>query len=144
MPPSSRTSFGGYFALRGAAAHPHRIGRIVELGWMLGAPLRHMALIMRLSSVKALGRVMTAMPVGRRAARSLLRRVGLRAAIDTGRFPPEALDCYVALLRHTDTMRNEIDAVPRILTLRGVDERILFRDDLLRRVETPAYFLWGE
>ena len=50
----------------------------------------------------------------------------------------------MALLRHTDTMRNEIDAGPRILTLRGVDERVLLRDDLLRRVETPAYFLWGE
>lgn len=33
------TSFGGYIALRTAAAHPDRIGRMVEFGWTFGAPI---------------------------------------------------------------------------------------------------------
>jgi 2-hydroxy-6-oxonona-2,4-dienedioate hydrolase len=32
------TSFGGYFALRAAAAHPDRVDRVVEFGWTVGAP----------------------------------------------------------------------------------------------------------
>ena len=33
------TSYGGYFAFRGAAAHPGRVDRIVEFSWPMGAPM---------------------------------------------------------------------------------------------------------
>ena len=33
------TSYGGYFAFRGAAAHPDRIRRVVEFSWPMGAPM---------------------------------------------------------------------------------------------------------
>src|SRR5688572_15276915 len=56
------TSFGGYIALRTAAAHPDRVGRIVELGWTFGAPVARLPLLMRLATVPALGRLLTAIP----------------------------------------------------------------------------------
>jgi pimeloyl-ACP methyl ester carboxylesterase len=34
------TSFGGYTAMKTAAAHPQRVDRMVELGWLIGAPPR--------------------------------------------------------------------------------------------------------
>ena len=41
------TSYGGYFLLRGASAHPDRFDRIVELGWTMGAPMGRVPPVMR-------------------------------------------------------------------------------------------------
>ena len=53
------TSYGGYFALRGAAAHPERFERIVELGWTIGAPMSKVPFILRLLAVPGVGRVLS-------------------------------------------------------------------------------------
>lgn len=139
------TSFGGYIALRTAAAHPDRIGRIMEFGWTFGAPIARVPLLMRLVSVPMLSRLLTAVPPNERAVRAMFRRIGLRQALEAGRVPQEVVGCYLALLRDTDTMRNELRAGPRLIFLfRGLDERVLLPADLLARIHTPAYFLWGE
>ena len=49
------TSFGGYVALRTAAAHPDRICRVVELGWTVGAPIARVPVIMRIAGVPLSG-----------------------------------------------------------------------------------------
>ena len=41
-------------------------------------------------------------------------------------------------------MRNEIDATPRIVTMRGFNDATLLPASLLAQVTCPAYFLWGE
>lgn len=74
------TSFGGYIALRTAAAHPDRIGRMVEFGWTVGAPIARMPLLMRLASVPMVGRLLTAVPPNERAVRAMFRAIGLRQA----------------------------------------------------------------
>lgn len=137
------TSYGGYTALRSAAAHPERIERIVEFGWTVGAPVAKLPMIMRLATIPAIGRLMTSMPAPESAVRSMFKRIGLRQALESGRIAQEAIDSYRALLNHTDTMRNELEAGPRMITLKGFDERIYLPDDLLARVQTPIHFLWG-
>jgi 2-hydroxy-6-oxonona-2,4-dienedioate hydrolase len=139
------TSFGGYAVLRAAAASPERIGRIVEFGWTVGAPLARLPALMRVASAPWVGRTMTALPVNERAVRAMFRRIGLRQALDAGRISQEVIDCYLALLRHTDTMRNEL-AVSRwaMRPLKGLDDRIHLRSSLLASIQTPVYFLWGE
>ena len=139
------TSYGGYFALRAAAAHPDRIDRMVEFGWTIGAPMANVPLVMRLGSVPLLGRMMARVPPNERAVRMLLRQIGLRQALESGRFTQEAIDWYLALLRDTHTMRNDIRASPRvILPIRGMNERVLLSASLLANIRTPTHFLWGE
>ncbi len=139
------TSFGGYIALRTAAAHPDRIGRMVEFGWPVGAPIARMPLVMRLASVPLAGRLLGAVPPNPRAVRAILRGIGLRQALEAGRISQEGLDWFLALLRDTDTMRNELKAGPRLLSpLRGMNRSILLPESLLTRIHTPVHFLWGE
>jgi len=139
------TSFGGYIALRTAAAHPDRIGRVVELGWTIGAPIARVPVIMRIAGVPIVGRMLAAVPPTERAVRSMFRHIGLRQALESGRVSQEVIDCYLALLRDTDTMRNEIRAGPRLMRpLRGMDDRVLLAPSLLAGIDTPVYFLWGE
>jgi pimeloyl-ACP methyl ester carboxylesterase len=143
--PVVATSFGGYMALRAAAAHPDRIERIVELGWMIGAPIARVPLVMRVAAVPAVGRLLAAVPPTERTVRMIFRGIGLRQALEAGRISQAALDWYLALLRDTDTMRNELKAGPRIiLLLRGMNDSVLLPVSLLGRVHAPVHFLWGE
>ncbi len=139
------TSYGGFFALRGAAAHPDRIDRILEFSWTVGAPMARVPLVMRLGSVGGVGWLMARVPPTERAVRMLLRQIGLGAALESGRFDQASLDWYVSLLRDTHTMRNEFEASPKLVSpIHGLNERVLLPAGLLADIRSPVYFLWGE
>jgi pimeloyl-ACP methyl ester carboxylesterase len=138
------TSFGGYFTFRSAAAHPERFERIVELGWSVGAPMATTPFAMRITALPGIGAAMTRIPPTRSAVRAVLRQVGLAGALESGQFTDTMLDWFHAVLRDTDTMRNELAATPRLITpWRGQNERMLIRGDVRARVTNPVLFVWG-
>ena len=138
------TSFGGYIGLRTAAAHPDRVTRTVLLGWSIGAPIAKTPMSMRISTVPGLGQLMLAIPPTSGMIRSMLKGVGLRGAIESGRFGPVEIQWFKAVLRDTDTMRNELRSLPPILSpIKGINESILLGDALLSSITTPTLFLWG-
>ncbi len=138
------TSMGGYYGFRAAAAHPERVAGLVEFGWSLGSPMERLTMAFRLATVPGLGRVMAEIPPTKGAVRAMLRNIGLRAAIDSGRFTDQMVDWYVALLRDTDTMRNEMTAYPRIMRpVRGMDEAVILPASLLEQIDAPVGVLWG-
>lgn len=138
-------SFGGFFALRAAAAAPQRVVKLVLYSWSMGVAMDHTPLVMRFAAIPGIGQLGARMPAGRSAARMMLRQVGLKGAIDSGKFNSEMLDWYVALLRHTPTMLNEIRATPKVVTpIRGLSKSLLFTDELLARITSPVYCFWGE
>jgi pimeloyl-ACP methyl ester carboxylesterase len=139
------TSFGGLFAWRAALAAPERIRRIVAFGWTVGAPLGPMPLAMRLGSTPPLGRLLARMPVSRATVRRLFREIGLREAVDAGRVSDEAVDAYGALLRWTDTMRNDLDIGGRVFSRSsGFDARLLLGESERAAIASPVLFAWGE
>jgi 2-hydroxy-6-oxonona-2,4-dienedioate hydrolase len=138
------TSYGGFAALHGAAAHPERIEQVVQLGWPVGAPVARVPMVMRIAAVRPLGRLMAALPPTERSVRAMLRRIGLRQAVDTGKFTSDMLAWYVALLRDTDTFVNELRS-GRYLSLRhGLFADLIIPDDKLASIKVPIFFLWGE
>ena len=139
------TSYGGYFAMRGAAANPTRVDRMVEYSWLMGAPLDKVAMSMRLSALPGMRALTARMPVTRTMVKALLRQIGLKRAIDTGTFTDDMIDWFLSVQRDTDTMANEVRSSPRVITpVRGLNERMLHTDELLARVTMPALFLWGD
>ena len=137
------TSYGGYSALRAAAAHPDRIRRMVIFGWTMGAGNPDLPLVMRLAATPV-GRAMANLPVNERMVRSMFKSIGLREAMQNGRLSQELFDCYVSLLRDTDTMRNELEIGRWTMSWKGLNEDIVLSPEFLTRIETPVYFLWGE
>jgi pimeloyl-ACP methyl ester carboxylesterase len=138
------TSFGGYTALRGAAAHPDRIERMVVFGWSVGAPIAHVPLVMRVSAVPGLGRLMASLPANESAVRMILKAAGLRHALASGKVSQEMIGAFHSLLRDTDTMVNEVTAGPSLLRpIHGFDETSLLSPAVLASIRTPAFFLWG-
>lgn len=139
------TSYGGYFAIRGAAANPTRIDRIVEYSWLLGAPMDKVPMSMRLSALPGMQSMTSRMPVNRTMVKALLRQIGLDRAIETGNFTDDMIDWFLSVQRDTDTMVNDLRSSPKIVTpVRGLNERILHTDELLARVTMPTLFLWGD
>lgn len=136
-------SFGGYIALRSAAATPQRIDRMIHLSWPLGAPTGRLPLSLRLMGLPGISRVMTSMPANQRSMRVLFRGLGHGPKLDDGRITAEDLDCFLALLRHTDTIRNEFAPARTLISpIRGL-ERLYLSDEVLSAVACPTLFVWG-
>jgi 2-hydroxy-6-oxonona-2,4-dienedioate hydrolase len=138
------TSLGGYVALRTAAAHPGRVDRMVQFSWPVGAPNPHLPGFMRMAGIPGVGRLMAAMPASKGSVRMLFRKMGHGRSLENGRITRADLDAYLALLRDTDTMRNELAPSRAFISLiRGLN-RLLLPDSVLANVTTPTHFLWGE
>ena len=137
------TSLGGHYALRSAAAHPDRIDRMVEFGFVPGAPLTQLPMSMRIAAVPGLGKLMTSIPPTRGAVRMVLRQLGMGAALKDGRISPELFDWFHALLRHTRTMRSDSN-VPRALVQKAGTGAETLPASLLAEVRCPILFAWGE
>lgn len=139
------TSLGGYYALRTAARHPDRVLSVVQMGWSVGAPNGPLPLVMRIGGSRPVGRFMARLPTPRRAVLPMLRRIGLRQAIEAGRVSPEMVDWFHALLSHTTTMRNELDGSPPVIhPLRGMNDAVLLLDGILASIRVPVQFIWGD
>lgn len=137
------SSFGGYLALRSAAAHPERVHRMVQMACPAFAPGMRIPPFMRLLSLRAGRWLLGTLPPSAAAGRSTLRQIGHGASLDAGRISPTFLDWYLALQRHTDTMAHEIAMIASAVRWGGFDERLTMTSDLLAAVGTPTAFFWG-
>ena len=54
------------------------------------------------------------------------------------------VDTYLALLRDTNTMRNELEASAYVMSLRGLNPEVRLASSLLGTIQAPVHFLWGE
>lgn len=138
------TSLGGFYAFRGAACAPERVSRLIEYSWLVGAPSETAPWMARLGSIPPLRAAMSRVPMSRRMVRSALRQFGMDRAIDSGRFDDDMVEWAYSLLRHTDTMANDIASSPRLFTLRGQNDDVLLDDEVLAELRMPVLFLWGE
>lgn len=139
------TSFGGYFAFRGALAAPERVGRLVELGWTPAARSHGVPAFMRLGSVPLLGRAMAAVPASEASVRRMFGQIGLRQALDAGRVTPEATASYAALLNHTSTMRNELALGRAVVSpFRGLDPQLALSPGEQAALAMPVLVAWGD
>lgn len=137
------TSFGGYIALRTAATHPERVERMVQFSWPVGAPTTWVPLSMRILAIPGIHRLMAALPATERSVHSTFRRIGHGPSLDDGRITPEDIACYLALLRETDTLRNELALARAFVSpLRGLRD-IVLSDELLGAIEAATLFIWG-
>lgn len=138
-------SFGGFFALRAAAAAPERIDRIVLYSYSFGIPMDTVPLVMRFAAIPGLGEMTAKLPMTRFGAKMMLRQVGLKGAIDSGKFNDEMINWFVALLSHTPTLINEIQSTPKIVTpINGINDEVLFTDAMLANISSEVYCFWGE
>ena len=138
------TSLGGYIALRSTAAEPDRVGRMVQFSWPVGAPTTWLPWFMRATGIPGVRRLMAALPASEGSVRMTFRRIGHGPSVADGRITREDLDCYLAMLRYTDTMRYELGLARVFVSpLRGL-RRMLLPAELLANVRAPTRFVWGE
>jgi 2-hydroxy-6-oxonona-2,4-dienedioate hydrolase len=134
------SSFGGHLALRSAAAHPDRFRRMVQMACPALSPGEQAPPFMRLITRRWIRRIMNALPPNERVSRSILRQIGHGRSLDAGRISQGFLDWYLALQRHTDTVRNDGELIGQVVPQRSA---VTLSDDLLRAARVPTLFWWG-
>ena len=137
------TSMGGLEALRGAAAHPDRIDRLLLFGWCLGAPGTVAPWWIRTSALSGSAWLMGTVPLSRASVRALLRRFGMERALADPDRADAMLDELLALYRETDTLRNDSIRGATLLTLR-TGWRDVVPVARLATIRAPMLLLWGD
>ena len=136
-------SFGGVWALRLALRDPSRVSRIVQMGFSpIWSDIRPPASIR--AQATPIGSLMLRMPVGARVVRSLLRNaVGHGASLDAGRIPDEMIDWIVALMRDTNTMRNDLSWLRTLMGWRGARPGLTFEPAEIAAIQQPLLYVYG-
>ncbi len=138
------SSFGGYVALRTAAKHPERLERMVQMACPAFARGMLTPAFMRFLRIPGVRQLLAVLPPNRRANEMILRQIGHGASLRASRISRNFLDWYLALQRYTNTNRNEMRMIAALQTRGGFDPSLTLEDDLLRDLQTPTYFIWGE
>jgi pimeloyl-ACP methyl ester carboxylesterase len=135
-------SIGDVWALRLAAQHPSRVGRVVLLG---GGPIVDEAGvpgIIRLLASPA-GALMVRLPDKPGRIRSILRQSGHGASLDDGRIPDEFVDWRTAVGRETDSMRHEREMVCAVVRGKSYRLGLTFEDGELAAIRHPTLHVYG-
>ncbi|MGH3658209.1 MAG: alpha/beta fold hydrolase [Micromonosporaceae bacterium] len=133
-------SVGGLWALRFAAAYPHRLDRAVPVGapTQAAAPPAYIRML-----ASPLGALMVRVPAGEAQTRSILRQLGHRQSIESGRFPESVLTWRVAFQKLTDSLRNEREMVRAVVHGSHFRPGFTFEDDELARIPQPVLQVVG-
>jgi pimeloyl-ACP methyl ester carboxylesterase len=99
-------SIGAVWALRLAVGHASRVRRIGILGAAPVLPEMEPPSFLR-TLASPIGAIITRLPQPKRMVRSILRQDGHGPSLDAGLIPDELFDWHMALMRDTNTMRNE-------------------------------------
>jgi pimeloyl-ACP methyl ester carboxylesterase len=140
--PLACTSMGGFFGFRAAIANPHRVTKLVEYSWAMGTPMAK-TMMMRLGSPKLLKAMMVRLPINASAMKLMLKQVGIKRAIESGKFDDDMVAWTVAIMRHTRTFKSETDN-NTFISLRGENPEFLFTEEELQRLHMPVLLLWGD
>ena len=136
-------SIGGVWALRLAQDHASRVGKIGILGASpVLAEMPRPGFFRILAS--PIGALITRLPQNQDRARSMLRQDGHGPSLDAGRIPDVFFDWHVALIRNTDTLRNE-RAMIRDAVIGGGGWRpgLTFEPAELAAVRQPLLYVIG-
>jgi len=137
------TSMGGFFGFRAAIAHPHRFTKLVEYSWSMGTPMAKVPMMMRLGSSGPLKAMMVRMPINALAVKMMFKQVGMKRAIESGKFDDAMVAWSVAIMKHTGTFKSESDN-NTFISLEGENPEFLFTDEELQGLNMPVLLLWGD
>jgi 2-hydroxy-6-oxonona-2,4-dienedioate hydrolase len=134
-------SIGGYIGLRSAAAHPDRIGRIVQLGCPPFLPKGRIPLFLRVMTLPGVWRLLRILPPTNDVLRKVYRWLGHERTLEANRIPGVLWDWQMALQRYTDTARNEYAQNARWARFGRADRSLILGRSLLRSIESPFHLL---
>lgn len=135
-------SIGNVWALRLAAQHPSRVGRVVLLGGGPIVPEVGVPGVIRLLASPA-GALMVRLQDRSGVVRSMLRQSGHGASLDDGRIPDAFVDWRTAVGLETDSMRHEREMVCAIVRGKSYRPGLTFEDGELGLIGRPTLHVYG-
>ena len=137
-------SFGGYSALRSAAALPDRVQGVLLAGCPAFVPGWSAPRFFTLLRTPLIGRLMLALPATRQSTRMSMRELGHRRSLASDRISPVLLEWVNGWQRHTETMRNDAAMICGLGTwLGGFDPSLDLDEAALGSIHAPVHVVVG-
>jgi len=137
-------SFGGYSALRSAAALPDRVQGVYLAGCPAFAPGWSAPRFFTVLRTPLIGRLVLGLPATRLSTRMSLRELGHHRSLASGHIPPALFEWVNGWQRHTDTMRNDATMICGLGTwLGGFDPSLDLDEETLSSIGAPCHVLVG-
>lgn len=137
------SSFGGFLALRSAAATPSRLDRMVQMACPAMAPGMKTPQFMRMMRFGFVRWLAPRLPPTRRSNDDIMRQIGHGASLDAGRIGEPFFEWYMDMLRYTNTMKNDLAMIGGAMVNGAFDPALTLDESTLGAVQTPTLFLWG-
>ncbi len=137
------SSFGGFLALRSAAATPDRVRRMVQMACPAFAPGMKTPQFMRAMRFGLVRWLVPRLPPSARANDDIMRQIGHGASLDASRIPRCFSEWYLDMLRYTNTMKNDLAMIGDALSGDHFDPALTLGAPVLGAVRAPTLFLWG-
>jgi pimeloyl-ACP methyl ester carboxylesterase len=132
-------SMGGFFAIAFAAAHPHRVGRLILSGSPAGL-LPRIGLFLQLWATPGIGALISRIKF--RDTETLRKRMFGNYLQHPDRLPTDLLNVALAGINLPGTAETNRAILQAVATLRGWRPEMRL-DDALAALEAPTLFLWG-
>lgn len=137
-------SFGGYSALRSAAAHPTRVSGVYLAGCPAFVPGWTAPKLGSAMRIPVLGKLMLRLPATRGSTMMSLRLYGHQSSLAAKRIQPALLNWVLAWQRHTDTLVNDGAMIREVGTwLGGFDPTLDLDEATLANIKVPCKVLVG-
>lgn len=136
-------SIGAVWALRLVAAQPSRVGRIVLIGAAPVVPEFPIPVVFRVLSTPIGAVILRLLPAKPGIVRAFLRQIGSGPSLEAGHIPNALVEWVMALMRDTDTMRNDRAMVRAVGSWRGARPGLMFEAPELAAIQQPTLYVHG-
>ncbi len=138
------SSFGGYWGLLYTLQRPKRIERLIQEG--CPAMVEGMVIpdFMKTLTHPVLRWLIPKLPTSKSYSKKILKEIGHTYSVENGLMSDRFAEWYVSLTNHTDTMKNEVANINRILVGGKMHPDFVLSDSEIQRVTCPTLWLWGE
>lgn len=138
------SSFGGYWALLYSLQRPERVERLIQEG--CPAMVEGMAVpdFMKSMTYPVLRWLIPKLPTSRSYAKKIMKDIGHTYSVENGLLSDRFVDWYVSLSNYTDTMKNEVANINRVLAGGRMNPEFVLRDQEIQTIDCPTLWLWGE
>jgi pimeloyl-ACP methyl ester carboxylesterase len=138
------SSFGGYWALNYTLQRPERVDQLILEGCPALVEGMAVPAFMKSMTAPILRWLIPKLPTSKSYSKKIMKDIGHTYSVENNLLPEVFIDWYVSLCNNTDTMKNEVAVLSKVLSGGKLHPEYVLPDHEIQKITKPTLWLWGE